>query len=392
MDVKSAAIGAVVGSALTYVLLRRCSSKKETLITRSSTSDSKQAASVHHLARLDQTALSLHFDQAVGSTALDPWNRLLRKAETVIQRRTDRILLVVERTSSSHNYSALLRTAEALGVQHVWCVNPPSFDADEQKRSWKKKKIRWDDDAEELRDHVAFAKMATSWLTVRNFDTTAELIAALRAEGRTIWCTDLSQHAESLGEGVVSTSMLPDKLAICFGTELAGATVELLGASDKRVYLPLHGYADSLNLSVAGALVMQRLFQIDPSVVGSMSEEERAQLRLWFYPEMGRDDEQKAYFAKIAADINAGAVKVQPFGDLRRSDEHRKHQGANVLDPTGQELRSGLNNDPRPGGRKAGRAECQRQKAAAAARREAAELKAIAEHVVETGWIDPEKL
>jgi tRNA G18 (ribose-2'-O)-methylase SpoU len=31
----------------------------------------------------------------------------------------------------------------------------------------------------------------------------------------------------------------------------------MLAAADRRVYLPLHGWADSLNLSVATALVLQ---------------------------------------------------------------------------------------------------------------------------------------
>ena len=58
---------------------------------------------------------------ATGSSkALDGSNRLLRKAETVIRRRTSQLLIVIERTNTSHNYSAVLRTAEALGVQHVW--------------------------------------------------------------------------------------------------------------------------------------------------------------------------------------------------------------------------------------------------------------------------------
>ena len=51
-------------------------------------------------------------------------NRLLRKAETAIQGRTSRILAVIERCTDEHNYSAVIRTAEALGVQHIWLVDP----------------------------------------------------------------------------------------------------------------------------------------------------------------------------------------------------------------------------------------------------------------------------
>ena len=54
--------------------------------------------------------------------------RLLRRIETVVQRRTARIVLVLERLQDGHNYAAVLRTCESLGVQHVWIVSPPKRD------------------------------------------------------------------------------------------------------------------------------------------------------------------------------------------------------------------------------------------------------------------------
>ena len=57
-------------------------------------------------------------------------NRLLRKAETAIQGRTSRVLVVIERCTDEHNYSAVIRTAEALGVQHVWLIDPVDVDLD----------------------------------------------------------------------------------------------------------------------------------------------------------------------------------------------------------------------------------------------------------------------
>jgi len=45
-----------------------------------------------------------------------------RAAETVLSRRTKRILLVLDRCDDHHNQWAVLRTAECLGIQHVWIV------------------------------------------------------------------------------------------------------------------------------------------------------------------------------------------------------------------------------------------------------------------------------
>ena len=57
----------------------------------------------------------------------------------------------------------------------------------------------------------------------------------------------------------------------------------MLTGADLRVYLPLRGFADSLNLSVATALVVHHLFLLDPSLEGAMPESERRELReAWF--------------------------------------------------------------------------------------------------------------
>ena len=58
-------------------------------------------------------------------------DRLLRKAETAIHGRTSRVVCVIERCTDEHNYSAVIRTAEALGVQHIWLVDPVVQGGDE---------------------------------------------------------------------------------------------------------------------------------------------------------------------------------------------------------------------------------------------------------------------
>ena len=179
----------------------------------------------------------------------DPLRRL-RKCETVIQRRSSRIIVVLERCNQSHNYSAVIRTAEALGLQHLWVIAPPSLSHDEEVRSKRRDEKQWKDDAKDLAEHVAYARKASKWLTLRFFDRPEDCIAALRDLGREIWVTDLSQEAACLTN---DKCRLPDRLAVVFGTESTGASPAMLLAADRRVYLPLHGFADSLNLSVATA-------------------------------------------------------------------------------------------------------------------------------------------
>ena len=97
-------------------------------------------------------------------------------------------------------------------------------------------------------------------------------------------------------------------MAIVFGTEAVGCSEEMLNAADLRVYLPLRGFADSLNLSVAAALVIHHLLLLEPSFVGNMSEDERRELRKLWYPKLARQrllsSKDKKRRRKLISDIS----------------------------------------------------------------------------------------
>mmetsp|Transcript_7195 Transcript_7195/g.9138 ORF Transcript_7195/g.9138 Transcript_7195/m.9138 type:complete len:430 (+) Transcript_7195:73-1362(+) len=344
--------------------------------------------------------------------------RILRKAEAAIQGRTSRLIIVVERCTNDHNYSAILRTAEALGVQNVYIIDPQACNSTIKKDGDGDGDGDGDDEKQRLEDneknmklyrstgqhvrkyapsevkdraqHHLFAQRAVEWLDVKEFETTKECVDELKRKGYQIWSTDLSQVAvcmtreELMKDNNVATSddassevnVIPDKLAIVFGTEAVGCTTEMLNASDKRVYLPLRGFADSLNLSVATALVLHQLFTLDPSIAGSMSENERVELRRKWYTKLAsqrlQTKAEKAHrrrlnatigeyeklelkanetslqpqqmdkiaklpilrqeLTKIDTELHQKSYKViedlvmnppQPLGDMRRADEHR---------------------------------------------------------------------
>lgn len=289
--------------------------------------------------------------------------RMIRKAETAILRRTSQIIVVVERCTNEHNYSAILRTVEALGIQHVWLISPPTpttipngsadMHVDDENNQ---NENRTNDNQPTLQNvskiqsntgkfltltaaeietrvnHHIFAQKAAEWLTIREFETTTECLQALREDDRQIWATDLSQEAvcltkEALIDSDVPTTannhydnvdVIPEKLAIVFGTEAVGCSTEMLQESDKRVYLPLHGFADSLNLSVATALCLQQLFHLSDKIVGNMSEEERTELRSTWYPKLAKQrimtSGQKKYRGKLVG-------KVKKLEEMERKQQ-----------------------------------------------------------------------
>lgn len=229
-------------------------------------------------------------EEALLMDSMDLDHRLLRKAEAVLQWRTTRLVLVVERCTNDHNYSAILRTAEALGIQMVYMIDPPEVMDDEipsvedptlNQQQRRQLSVATPEEIEARRQHHLFARKATEWLTVKDFATSQDCVEELRQLGYQVWVTDLSQEAECL---TLTSPQVPQKVALVMGTEAVGCSQYMLDQADKRVYLPLRGFADSLNLSVATALILHQLFIMDPTLIGATTTpNEKLELRkAWF--------------------------------------------------------------------------------------------------------------
>mmetsp|Transcript_101374 Transcript_101374/g.316013 ORF Transcript_101374/g.316013 Transcript_101374/m.316013 type:complete len:341 (-) Transcript_101374:39-1061(-) len=264
----------------------------------------------------------------------------------VFARRTGALLVVLERLQDGHNYCAVLRTMEALGVQHIWVVSPPSMESKnnierrrlaELTKEAKKSRVKrwaaqrhealWQADAWEDEENAAFAKGAQRWLSVREFESTEDCISALREAGREIWVTALEQAAEVLAPGAPWLSSgsgrgVPRRMAVVMGAEGSGVSSAFKAAADRLVYLPINGFAESLNVSVAAALVVQLILQL---LAQSYSEDELClepdevkALRTDWYKRLARtEDDHELYRSYLDS-------PPPPFDDLRRPDAHRQ--------------------------------------------------------------------
>ena len=294
----------------------------------------------------------------------DDAQRLAKRIETVLARRTSRLIVVLERLVDGHNYSAIFRTCEALGVQHVWVVAPPPGAARFESRSSLRRKAKaerarqyaandanrraddqpvragsrkdrrrrkaadaWTADDALDAEHAVHGRGAARFLSVRDFASHAEVIAAVRAVPRCeLWCSDLGQDASVLADGAPwLRGPLPHRVALVFGTESTGVSNDLLAACDRRVYVPQHGFADSLNVGVAAALATSHVLKLvggggDLVEATDWVPEAPDELRSKWAGVLCRDE------AQLAA-IRAAAGDVAVLDDLRRAPEFRGHTG-----------------------------------------------------------------
>ena len=246
-----------------------------------------------------------------GEARRPPPRRLLR-AECILSKRTSRFLLVVETIQDANNYQALLRTADSFGIQNVWIVESgvPRKHEDKQTHvdavsettaaaaSSSNRGASFSPPAPapavSSHDTTGTVSMAAGrWLTIRRFTSTAECIAALREDRREIWVTALSSGCVKLDRQ--HCHPLPQRLAIVLGRELDGVSQEMISAADRAVFLPMVGFSESFNVSVAGALALQRLFDFAPEAEGQMAEEERAKVREVWYRNLAKSGAEEDY-------------------------------------------------------------------------------------------------
>ncbi len=181
----------------------------------------------------------------------------LKKMQQVLSLRTQAIAPVIENVYQPQNASAVLRTAEGLGLQSVYIV-------EKEHRYQVSPQIvmgadKWLDfyyaprAAGAANSNHAGANGAAS-VTSHTTHPTLALYDQLRRRGYRIAATCWTNDAIPLHELDLSSP-----IALVFGTELTGLTQEAIEGADLRTYIPMYGFTQSFNISVAAALAMREL-------------------------------------------------------------------------------------------------------------------------------------
>ncbi len=185
-----------------------------------------------------------------------------RKAriDEVVANRTRTLTIVLEAFCDPQNVNAVLRTCEAFGIQEVHVVEGPMKPYDRNKK---------------------ITQNADKWLDVRRWRSTRECLAHLRGQGFAIYATHLGPGARRL-EGLP----FGGKVALVLGNERRGVSGEAVSFADASYAIPMAGFVQSLNVSVAAAISIAKAVerrQAERGRHGDLPDEEAAALRERFY-------------------------------------------------------------------------------------------------------------
>ncbi len=150
------------------------------------------------------------------------------RIQQVLKSRQADLTFCLEEVHKPNNVSAVIRTADATGIHKIHAVWP-----------------------NEMRTLSHTSAGARNWVEVETHDSISEAVAELKSQGMQILVTNLSESAVDFREIDYTKPT-----AIILGSEKIGASEEAKQLADQDIIIPMIGMVQSLNVSVASAVIM----------------------------------------------------------------------------------------------------------------------------------------
>ena len=168
------------------------------------------------------------------------------RMEQVLSQRTNHCRFLFENPANPSNVWACLRTIDSFGIQ---CVDVVIASGKYQGKA-----------ALAQKRGMRTAMGSAQWLTLRNHVSTKGAIDQLREEGYKIYASDLNPNSQDIRTVDWDDDGDADRpICIVMGNENDGISEEMRGLVDATFTLPMCGFAESFNLSVATAITLAHL-------------------------------------------------------------------------------------------------------------------------------------
>ena len=150
---------------------------------------------------------------------------------------------------STHNVGALLRTADCLGVDHVYLCGTspyPKGQANDERLPHIKDKL----DAQ-IHKTALGAEHTQPW---SYHESVIDLLQTLQAQGWSLVALEQDKKSVTLANFTPK-----DRTVLLLGTEVAGIQKDILAKMDAIIEIPMHGKKESLNVIQAAAIACYAL-------------------------------------------------------------------------------------------------------------------------------------
>jgi tRNA (guanosine-2'-O-)-methyltransferase len=193
-------------------------------------------------------------DDAFWRSLLTP--QRLARIESVLEARLASVTVVLDRLLDPHNFAAILRTSEGLGLCTAHLVPNEGGDTGAHRR---------------------VTQDADKWIDVPTHRSGAEAARVLATQGFSVFAGHLAPDARPPG------SIPADRpVALLFGHEHEGPSVETLAACAGTFRIPMAGFTQSFNVSVAAGIALSQICAARRAFLGrpgDLDDDDKARLR-----------------------------------------------------------------------------------------------------------------
>jgi tRNA (guanosine-2'-O-)-methyltransferase len=212
-----------------------------------------------HSEFFDVGGIQFHSEEIIEK--LDPQisSERREKINQVIDGRTYTVVPVMDGLIDYGNINAVIRSAESFGFQKMNVIQGTG----------------------QFKAANRVSQGADKWLDIDVYEKPEECIQMLKRQGYKICATYLGERSQP-----ISDIDFTQPTALVFGNEHRGISEEIKDSADEFGILPMQGFSQSFNISVAAALMLMKVKELreqKQGFHGDLDEHERLILRASYY-------------------------------------------------------------------------------------------------------------
>jgi tRNA (guanosine-2'-O-)-methyltransferase len=191
-----------------------------------------------------------------------PNERRVARMRKVLERRQEDLTVVIENLWDPHNVSAIVRSADGFGAGSV-------------------QMLYWIEESPKISRGVS--AHTNKWTFLKQHSSVPACVEAMHAQGLRVVATNVDETAR----GYLDFDWT-QPTALVVGNEQRGCSPELLALADEQVAIPMLGFAQSFNVSVAAAVILGEISR-QRQAVGMLEPNWSHTKQRWFDYWVARD-------------------------------------------------------------------------------------------------------
>jgi len=152
------------------------------------------------------------------------------KIKSILNKRQPDLTVIMDNVHKPHNLAAIIRSCDSIGIGSIYGISPKN---------------------KNIGVNLKSASGSNRWVNLKIYKNITSIISKLKDQSFSIYAANNSNAAINYDK-----INFKKPSAIILGSELEGLSKQSLKLVDKEIKVPMQGMVESLNVSVANAVIL----------------------------------------------------------------------------------------------------------------------------------------